>query len=392
MMFLAWLMSSNKRIVAWRVVVCGVLLQFILAFLILKTTPGQWVFKSLSDVFTVLLDNVDAGSLFVFGTNFRDHYFAFKVLPTVIFFSALMSVAYHLGVMQKIVAGMAYVMQRALNTSGAETLAAAVNVFVGQTEAPLLIKPYVPKMTDSELMAVMVGGFANIAGGVLAAYVGMGIDAGHLITASVISAPASLLIAKLMQPEEGVPLTLGDVKMEVEIKTVNVVDALAAGATDGLMLALNVAAMLIAFLALVALGDYVFAWIGTWFGMQWSLTAALGYLFAPLAWVMGVPTPDIFNVGQLLGLKMVANEFVAYERFASWLKPDSAIILSERAQIITTYALCGFANIGSVGIQIGGISPMAPEKRGTICKLAFRAMLGGTLATFMTACIAGIFS
>ncbi len=391
MMFLAWLMSSNRRIIAWRIIVVGLLLQFIFAFLILKTTPGQWLFASLSTVFTVLLDNVDAGAAFVFGANFRDHFFAFKVLPTIIFFSALMSVLYHLGVMQKIVAVMAYTMRKALKTSGAETLAAAVNIFVGQTEAPLLIKPYVAKMTNSELMAVMVGGFANIAGGVLAAYVGMGIDAGHLITASVISAPASLLIAKLMQPETETPLTLGDVQIEVEIKTVNIVDALAAGATDGLMLALNVAAMLIAFLAMVALGDYIFAGIGGMFGMQWSLTGALGYAFAPLAWVMGIPAADILPVGQLLGLKMVANEFVAYEKLASWLQPGSEVVLSARAQVIATYALCGFANIGSVGIQIGGISPLAPDRRGTICKLAFRAMLGGTLATFMTACVAGLF-
>jgi CNT family concentrative nucleoside transporter len=391
MMLLAWLMSSHKKKIPWRVVVGGLLLQFIFGWIILKTAPGQFVFSGLSDGFSAMLDFVDVGSKFVFGEKFRDHYFAFKVIPTIIFFSALMSVLYHFGVMQFIVKGMSNMMQKVLGTSGAETLSAAVNVFVGQTEAPLVIKPYVPKMTDSELMAVMVGGFANVAGGVLAAFVGMGIDAGHLIASSVISAPASLVIAKLLLPEVGQPVTMGKEAPHVEVDTVNFVDALARGASDGVMLAINVAAMLIAFLAMIALFDFVLTSFGGYFGLKLSLAMILGYAFSPLAWVMGVPAQDMFSVGELLGLKMVANEFVAYERLAAWITPGSGVELTERAKIIATYALCGFANFGSIGIQIGGISPLAPNKRGVISKLAFRAMLGGTLATFMTACIAGIF-
>ena len=390
LMLVAWVLSSARRIFPWRVVIGGLLLQFTLGWLILRTEQGRWFFSCLSDVVTGLLDSVDSGSLFLFGPNYRDHYFAFRVLPTIIFFSALMSVLYHFGVLQRVVSIMAKIMQKALRTSGAETLAAAVNVFVGQTEAPLLVKPYIPRMTDSELMAVMVGGFANIAGGVLAAYVGMGIDAGHLIASSVISAPASLLIAKIMQPEVDQPETLGLVDVDVKIETVNFLDALAAGASEGLMLALNVGAMLIAFLALIAALDLVLLWFSSLFGYQWTLAWILGRAFAPVAFLLGVPWSDAYSVGELLGLKMIANEFVAYDRLGTWLKEGSGVILSERSKVIATYALCGFANIGSIGIQIGGLSPMAPNKRGTISRLAFRAMIGGTLATFMTACIAGL--
>ncbi len=389
-MLMAWAMSNNRRIIPWRIITGGILLQLALGWLILRTTPGRWVFSGLTDFFKNVLDYVDSGAVFLFGSNFHEHFFAFKVLPTIVFFSAFISVMYHFGIMQRIVAAMAFIMQKALRTSGAETLAAAVNIFVGQTEAPLLVRPYVRLMTDSELMAIMVGGFANIAGGVLAAYVGMGIDAGHLIASSVISAPASLLIAKLMVPETETPVTLGEVTIDVKVTTTNFVDALATGATEGMSLAINVAAMLIAFLAMIALVDHGFAWVGSWFGYEWSLTGSLGFLFAPIAWIMGVPAEEMFHVGQLLGLKMIANEFVAYEKLATWLQPGSEVVLSERAQIISTYALCGFANIGSIGIQIGGISPMAPEKRGTIARLAFRAMIGGSIATFMTACIAGV--
>jgi len=391
MMVLAWAMSSNRKIIPWRVVIGGVSLQIVFAWIVLKTTVGKTFFAAVGDGVTKLLDFVDYGSLFVFGQNYHDHLFAFKVLPTIIFFSAFMSLLYHIGIMQAIVRGMAYVMHRVLKTSGAETLAAALNVFVGQTEAPLVVKPYIESMTRSELMAIMVGGFANIAGGVLAAYVSMGIDAGHLLTASVISAPASLFIAKLMEPETEVPLTRGNVSIDVKVSSVNFIDALTAGASEGLHLALNVGAMLIAFLGIIALLDASITWLATQMGFQITLATILGKAFAPLAWVMGVPFADIFNVGQLLGLKMVANEFIAYEKFSSWLKPDSPIQLSERARIISTYALCGFANFGSIGIQLGGISPLAPSRRAELARLGLRAMLGGTLATFTCACVAGMF-
>lgn len=390
LMFIAWCFSSHKRIIPWRVIAGGLFLQFAFAILILKTHPGQIAFNALGDFFTALLDYVDAGSSFVFGQNFRNNFFAFKVLPTVIFFSSLMSLMYYFGIMQFIVKMMAIGMYKVLGTSGAETLAAALNVFVGQTEAPLVVKPYVAKMTQSELMALMVGGFANIAGGVLAAYVGMGIDAGHLVTCSVISAPASLLIAKLMQPEVDQPLTRGNVALPFKSEAENFVDAIAAGASEGLSLALNVAAMLIAFLALIALADGIIVGIGHWFGATWTLAGLLGTLFAPIAWVIGIPSDDIFKIGELLGLKMVANEFIAYEKLSQWLKPDSGIVLTERSKALATYALCGFANFGSIGIQIGGMAPLAPERRGDLARLGFRAMVGGTLATFMCAAVAGV--
>jgi CNT family concentrative nucleoside transporter len=316
--------------------------------------------------------------------------FAFSVLPTIVFFSSLMSILYHLGLVQVVVAFFARIMQKALGTSGAESLSAAANIFVGQTEAPLVVRPYVATMTQSELMAVMVGGFATIAGGVMAAYVGMGIDAGHLMTASVISAPAALLIAKVLQPEVEHPTTLGKVEVEIEKTTVNVVEAAAAGASDGMKLALNVAAMLIAFLALIAMADAIVAWCGSWFAQQWSLAKGFGYAFAPLAWIMGIEAKDCRPAGELLGMKMVANEFLAYAQLSAWQADGSGVELAERSRIILTYALCGFSNFGSIGIQIGGIGGIAPERRADLARLGLRAMLGGTLACFMTACIAGV--
>jgi CNT family concentrative nucleoside transporter len=245
-------------------------------------------------------------------------------------------------------------------------------------------------MTDSELMAVMVGGYATIAGGVMAAYVSMGIDAGHLLTASIISAPAALLISKIMQPEVGTPESAGAATIEIENTTVNALDAISTGAADGLKLALNVGAMLIAFLAMIALVDSGLSAVGSWFGRTWSLEAGMGWLFAPFAWLMGIESGDVLAAGELLGLRMAANEFLAYDRLAEWLRPDSAVTLSPRSQVIVTYALCGFANLGSVGVQIGGLGALAPTRRADLARLAFRAMLGGTLACFMTGCVVGI--
>lgn len=394
MVGLAWLMSPYKSKVNLRVVVGGLLLQFGLALLILKTLPGQLAFRAIGDFFTRLLDFVDVGSRMVFGPSFADFYFAFKVLPTIVFFSSLMSILYHLGIAQRFVQVVAAVMQYVLRTSGAESLSAAANIFVGQTEAPLVIRPYVSSMTQSELMAVMVGGFATIAGGVLAAYVGMGIDAGHLVTASVISAPAALLVAKIMLPETEPSKTFGRVQIVVERTSANIIEAAAAGATQGLKLALNVAAMLIAFLALIAMLDAAIGWIGSCFVApdqpSWSLAVLLGYLFWPFAWLLGIERKDCLAAGQLLGLKMAANEFVAYEQLTQWLKADSDVELSDRSVKILTYALCGFANFGSIGIQIGGIGGIAPERRADLAKLGLRAMIGGTLACFMTACVAGM--
>ena len=397
MIALAFAMSADRRKVDRRLVAAGVGLQFLLALLVLKTVPGQVLFGYIGTFFTALLNYVDAGSSFVFGEAFGEHFFAFKVLPTIIFFSALMGVLYHLGLVQYAVAAFAWVMQRTLRTSGAESLAAAANIFVGQTEAPLVVRPYVASMTRSELMALMVGGFATIAGGVLAAFVGLGIDAGHLVAASVISAPAALLVAKIMQPEVEASKTLGKVSIEVERTATNVVEAAANSTLDGLRLALNVAAMLIAALGLIALVDGVLGLLGQVVGyilgmegMEWSLSAALGYLFAPFAWLMGIEAKDCLLAGELLGKKMVANEFVSYVQLSQWIQPDSGVELSQRSVVILTYALCGFANFSSIGIQIGGIGGIAPERRRDLARLGFRAMLGGSLACFMTACVAGI--
>ncbi len=396
MIGLAWAMSEHKKQVRFRVVWGGLLLQLVLAVFILKTSIGAAIFQTIGDFFTATLGFVDAGTSLVFGEEYLHHFFAFKVLPTIIFFSSLMSILYYLGIIQKVVEAFAYVMQRTLGTSGSETLAAAANIFVGQTEAPLMVRPYISSMTKSELMALMVGGFATIAGGVLVAYVGMGIDAGHLVAASVISAPAALLISKLMIPETEQSMTRGHVELSVDEKHVNVVDAATKGALDGMKLTLNVVAMLIAFLALVALVDAVLGliseWVGALFGYNWhwSLAALFGYVFAPFAFLLGIPWSDCFYAGELLGKKMVLNEFIAYAQMMEWSQPDSGVVLGERSTLILTYALCGFANFGSVGIQIGGIGGIAPERRSELALLGIRAMIGGTLAMMMTACVAGI--
>ncbi len=396
MIGLAWAMSEHKKQVNLRVVWGGLLLQLVLAVFILKTSIGAAIFQSIGDFFTATLGFVDSGTSLVFGEEYVHHFFAFKVLPTIIFFSSLMSILYYLGIIQKVVEAFAYVMQRTLGTSGSETLAAAANIFVGQTEAPLMVRPYISSMTKSELMALMVGGFATIAGGVLVAYAGMGIDAGHLVAASVISAPAALLISKLMIPETEQSVTRGHVELTVEEKHANIVDAATKGALDGMKLTLNVVAMLIAFLGLVALFDATLGLIGEWIGVlfgynwHWSLAAVFGYVFAPFAYLLGIPWADCFYAGELLGKKMVLNEFIAYAQMMEWSQPDSGVVLSERSTLILTYALCGFANFGSVGIQIGGIGGIAPERRAELALLGIRAMIGGTLAMMMTACIAGV--
>ena len=386
---MAWLLSSHKFRIPWRILVLGTVLQFSLAVFILRTPPGGALFAGIGMVFTAILDFVDAGASFVFGPAFKDFYFAFKVLPTIIFVSSLTSILYYLGVMQFVVHGLARVMQWTLGTSAAETLSASANIFLGQTEAPLLVKPYIDKMTLSELNAVMVGGFATIAGGVLAAFVGMGVDAGHLVTASVISAPAGLMVAKLMLPEVERPATLGAATASVPRPGVNLIEAAAIGATDGMKLALNVAAMLLVFLALVAMLDKGVALIGGLFSLDWSLRSGLGYAFAPMAWLMGIESKDCLHAGQLLGLKMATTEFVAYEELSRWLKPESSVQLQPRTVAIMTYALCGFSNFASIGVQIGGLGAMAPARQADLARLGFRAMIGGTLACCLTACVAG---
>jgi len=406
MLALAWSMSSHRRKVNLRVVAGGLGIQFVFALLTLKTEPGRQLFAWLGDRFKSMQDFTDAGTTLLFNIYPRvedadlalpepvsmTRSFAFGVLPTIIFFSALMSVLYHLGLIQIVVRGMARLMQKTLGTSGAETLSAASNVFVGQTEAPLVVRPYLADMTESELMSLMVGGFATIAGGVLAVYVGMGIDAGHLMTASVISAPAALVIAKILVPETGTPVTAGGNIPDIPKTAGNLIEAATQGTTDGLKLALNVAAMLIAFTALVALADAIVAWMGTLAGYDhWSLGLIFGYAFSPIAVCIGVPPEDALRAGELLGLKMATNEFLAYDLMQRWnTDPGLAVELSARSRIILTYALAGFANFASIGIQIGGIGALVPERRSDLARIGLKAMLGGTLACFMTACIAGV--
>ncbi len=412
LLVLAWLCSSRRKQVPWRVIVWGLALQFAFALFILRTPIGLAIFDWARTAINTLLGFTTYGAAFVFGhlalnpTN-PEHaplmaqygkpaglVFIFGVLTTIIFFASLMSILYHLGIMQAVVKAVAWVMVRTMGTSGAESLSAAANIFVGQTEAPLVVRPYVAQMTRSELMAVMTGGFATIAGGVMAAYVAFGIDAGHLLTASVISAPAALVMAKLMEPETEEPLTKGTVRVTFERTTVNVIDAAAVGAADGLRLMFNVAAMLVAFLALLAMINAFLGWIDRTFLAHFiplqgraplSLETLLGYLFAPLAFLLGTPLQDVLTMGSLMGIKVAANEFVAFLRLAE-LKDTT----DPRTFVLATYALCGFANFGSIAIQIGGISAIAPERRADLARLGLKAMWAGALASWLTACVAGV--
>jgi len=397
---LCWLMSSDRKKINWTLVAWGMALQLLFGIIVLKTAPGLWFFQQLNVGVMALLGFTNEGTKFLFASFLTGQIegpminFAFNVLPTIIFVSALMTVGYHIGLMQRIVDVFAIVMFKTMRTSGAETLSTAANIFVGQTEAPLVVKPYVAEMTNSELLAVMAGGFANTAGGVLAAYVGMLHPyfpdiAGHLIAQSVMSAPAALVCAKIAMPETGVPKTLGHVKMSREKIDANVIDAAARGATEGLGLAFNVAAMLLAFIALIAMLNALLKACGVWVGYpQVSLENLLAVLGWPLAWLMGVPVQDCWTVGKLIGVKTVLNEFVAYLQLTDILK--SGAPLSHRSVVITSYALSGFANFSSIAIQIGGISSIAPTRRHDLAKLGLKAMVVGAIATFMTATIAGI--
>lgn len=386
---IAYACSVNRRAVNWKPVLWGVALQLLFALFILRTPIGFNIFQFLGDGVTRFLDFSDQGAAFVFGENFKDFFFAFKVLPTIIFFSAFISLLYHYSILQRLVQWIAWLMMRSMGTSGSESLSAAANIFVGQTEAPLLIKPYVSSATLSELHAIMTGGFATIAGGVLAAYISFGVPAVHLIAASVMSAPAALAISKLMFPETDDSPTRGKVSIEVKRASINAIDALTIGALDGLKLVLNVAAMIIAFLGILAMVNAFLGWVGgTVFNLPTlSLELLLSYLLAPLAWLMGVPWADCGQVGILLGKKTILNEFIAYLDLQPLIENNS---ISDRAIVIATYALCGFSNIGSIGIQIGGIGSIAPERQQDLARLGVRAMIGGTLACFMTAAIAGL--
>ena len=392
MVGIAWLLSTDRRKIRWSVVAVGISIQVGLG-LLTRTTAGAWVFSGFNQLVTSLLAYTAEGSTFIFGDLAKpEHsaFIAFGVLPTIIFFSALMAFLYHSGVMPRVVRALAWSVQRALGTSGAETLSAVGNIFVGQTEAPLLIRPFLKDMTRSELMAVMTGGFATVAGGVMIVYIGVlskvfSEVAGHLLSASIMSAPAALVVAKIMVPETETPKTLGSVDTNLKSDSVNVVDAVARGVSEGLTLTLNVAAMLLAFTALVAMGNGFLGGLCSLLGLPvLTFETILGWLLAPLAWVMGICWEDSAQIGSLLGIKTILNELFAYLRLAE-LAPE----LAPRTVVIASYALCGFANLASIGIQLGGITPLAPSRRKDLAQLAFRAMLGGTLAGFMTACVIG---
>lgn len=439
---ICWAFSTARRRVNWRLVAWGVALQLVFAAAILLPDLGQDVFTAIDTAVRRLVSFSEAGATFVF-QSVEAHQIdvlkdgiavptpiigavsppmktiAFWVLPTVIFFSALMSILYHYGIMQRVVGFMGKIMQKTMGSSGAESLSAAANVFVGQTEAPLLVRPYIAQMTLSELHCVMVGGFATVAGGVMAIYVAVvpvdGI-AGHLVTASIISAPAAIAVAKLLVPETGVPLTLGGLSAAASAPAplaqpapdddllgagqaqaaaagprldVNGIDAIARGAIDGLKLYLNIVAMLFVFYALVNLVNAILGGVGGLVDLELSLELLFGYAFAPFAWLMGVPLDECVRVGMLLGKKLALTELMAYLDLGEIQR--SAQPLTERTAVITSYALCGFANFASVGIQIGGISAMAPERRGDLARLGMRAMFGGTIAAMMTGCVAALF-
>ncbi len=394
MLFLAWLCSENRRAMNWRLIVSGVLLQVTLGVVLLWSPPGQQVFIIARVFITNLIYCSDEGAKFVFSPFFwdREYFphgppFALTVLPTVIFFSSLTAVLFYLGVLQWVVKAMARVMVWVMDASGSESLCTSANVFIGMTTAPLTIRPYLATMTRSELMAMMTGGMATVAGGTMAAYAAMGADAGHLMVASLMSAPAALVVAKIMVPEREQSPTKGVVRIEIPRDDANLLDAACRGAGEGLKLALNIAAMLIAFIAMVHMLNWGLTAFPPVAGEPLTMQRILGWLGAPLAWLMGVAWTDAPTVGRLLGEKTIFNEFVAYQSLTSAEVRDA---ISPRSFTIATYALCGFANFGSIAVMIGGIGGLEPSRRADFAAFGFRSLIGGALAAFMTAAIAGV--
>lgn len=395
MLALAYIFSTNRKAIRLKTVGWGLGLQFVFAFFVLKVEIGRALFQKAGDAVNRLLSYAFAGSQFVFGDlgkqgSHLGFYFAFQVLPTVIFICALFAVLYYVGLMQVVIKGAAWFMTRFMGVSGAESLNVAASIFMGQTEAPQTIRPFLPELTYSELMTVMTSGMAHVSGSIMAAYIAFGIEPKHLLSAVIMTAPGTLVMAKMLVPETEVPKTAGRVVMsedEVEKeKNENLLGAIARGTTDGLYMALNIAAMLISFLALIALLDGIMGGVHAhiaWFPS--SLESILGVLFAPIAWVIGIPWHDCAAIGNLLGVRMVLNELVAF----SMLGPQKAV-LDPRSFTIATFALCGFANFSSIGIQMGGIGALAPNKKGELAKLGIRAMLAGTMANLMSASIAGM--
>ena len=389
---IAYLMSNNRPLIDKNIIFWGLGLQISFAFIILKTPLGKSLFSYLNIIIVKLISFADAGSDFLFTSFIPDigyHValvnFAFRALPVIIFFSSLIAVTYYFGIIQFIIKRISFIMEKTMKTSGAETLSVSANIFVGQTEAPILIRPFIASMTKSELMAVMVGGFATVAGSVMALYVSWLNNipniAGHLLAASVMSAPAALMIAKIIYPETESPKTISSKSIIMKTKDTNAMDAIGRGATDGIKLAANVAAMLIAFISMVAMVNFILGFANT------SLQEILGVLFKPIAWSMGVPWEEAKTVGILMGEKIVLTELIAFGDLSNFIENNT---LSERSSIIASYALCGFANFGSIGIQLGGIGSMAPNRRNDLSNLVIKAMIGGALASWLTASIAGV--
>ena len=389
---IAYLLSNNRKLINLNIIAWGLGLQISFAFIILKTPLGKALFSYLNVIIIKLISFADAGSDFLFksfvpevGYHLALVNFAFRALPVIIFFSSLIAVTYHFGIIQFIIKKIAFIMEKTMKTSGAETLSVSANIFVGQTEAPILIRPYISSMTKSELMTVMVGGFATVAGSVMALYVSwlnnIPSIAGHLLAASVMSAPAALMIAKIIYPETEKPKTFDSKNIDVSTTDTNAMDAIGRGATDGMKLAANVAAMLIAFISMVAMVNFILGYANT------SLQEILGFIFKPIAWTMGIPWDEAKIVGTLMGEKIVLTELIAFGDLSNLIEQN---LLSERSSIIASYALCGFANFGSIGIQLGGIGAMAPERRNDLSNLVIKAMIGGALASWLTASIAGI--
>ncbi len=428
----ALLFSENRRLVSWRLIVIGILAQILIALFVLKGNamgdffaPLGWpkfFFSGVSSIFVKMLQFTTEGAQFVLGDialppsgsvepgtplligQSWGTAIAFQVLPTIIFFASLMAILYHLGLMQRIVQFMARIVVKLLKSSGAESLCVAANIFVGQTEAPLVIRPYLANLTRSEMMTLMSAGMSTMAGGVMAAYIaflavpfaatqGIPIDvaqlrfAEHLLGASLMSAPAAIILSKILVPETNQPSTLGKVELPKITDSKNVIDAAASGARDGLKLVLNISAILLAFIALLAMMDYILGMGGGLFGIELTMGKILGWVFSPIAWMIGIPAEDVLSIGSMLGYKIVANEFVAYLQLADSMQ---AGMISQKAITIATFALCGFANFSSIAIQIGGVTPLAPNQRSLIAELGIRAVLAGFLANLMTATLAGV--
>ncbi len=412
---LSYLMSNNKKAINWRTIISGLLLQLLIAVFVLKTPWGHQIFAYIGHFITKILEFADEGGKFVFGGLINQplldkvlgaensFLFAFKVAPTIIFVAALVSMAYHLGIMQRIVAVVARIVYKIMGVSGSEAISNVGSAFVGQVEAQILIKPYVAGMTESELLASMTGSMACIAGGVMAVYISMGVPAEYLLAASVMAAPGALVISKMVFPETEESETKDDIKLEIKKTNANLVDALAHGASEGMRISINVIAMLIGFIALVHMVDALLGYVGTvsaniglslgFVGIDLhhlSLSVILGKVFSIFAWLMGVPLQEASHVGALMGTKMVLNEFVAYLNLAPIIKGTSDIILSQKSIVIASFALCGFANFGSIAIQVGGIGELAPGRRSDLAKLGFKALICGTMASYLSATIAGI--